>query len=272
MPSQTELLYRLGLDGEVVGITRFCIHPVTWFRHKTRIGGTKDIHPERIDALQPDLLIANKEENDQQQIEALASRYPVWISDIKTLPDALEMILSLGEITGRTREALTLANDIEQGFTTIPHFPVAGAPAVNAPTVNAPVAGAPDAVSPLSLSRRTAYLIWRDPYMAAGGDTFIHDMLTRCGLVNVFATANRYPIATIETLANTDIILLSSEPYPFKEKHIAEIKNSLPSSISRPSPIIRLVDGELFSWYGSRLLQAPNYFKQLQQELLKYPQ
>src|SRR5579872_378234 len=87
VPSQTELLY--DLDADVVGITKFCVHPSAWFREKPRIGGTKNIHPDRIAALRPDLIIANKEENDRGQIEALAAQYPVWVSDIHNLTDAL---------------------------------------------------------------------------------------------------------------------------------------------------------------------------------------
>jgi len=123
VPSQTELLYTLGLDPanqepgyEVVGITKFCIHPTSWFREKTRVGGTKDVHPDRVHSLRPDLILANKEENDQQQIEELARHYPVWISDVKTLPDALDMIRSVGDLTGRGQEGDKLASEIARRF------------------------------------------------------------------------------------------------------------------------------------------------------------
>ena len=114
VPSQTELLYSLGLGEAVVGITRFCTHPETWFRQKARIGGTKAIDPARVDALRPDLIIANKEENEKPQVEALATRYPVWTSDIKTLDDALDMIRSIGAITAKLRPARILAAEIAQ--------------------------------------------------------------------------------------------------------------------------------------------------------------
>src|SRR5215470_1504212 len=119
VPSQTELLYTLGLEDEVVGITKFCIHPSTWFRTKTRVGGTKNIHPETIDQLRPDLIIANKEENDRQQIEDLASRYTVWVSDVKTLPDALEMIHTVGSLTHRNTQARSLTAEIQRRFDTL---------------------------------------------------------------------------------------------------------------------------------------------------------
>lgn len=228
VPSQTELLY--SLDAPVVGITKFCVHPDSWFREKPRVGGTKDIRPEKIDALQPDLIIANKEENNRDQIESLAARYPVWISDVRTLPDALAMIRAVGELLSRQQQALALATAIEKAFSELPPAPTA--------------------------SRRTAYLIWRKPWMVAAGGTFIDDMLQRCGLTNIFGGQDRYPVIDLASLAaaGCDLVLLSSEPYPFREKHIAEIQTMLPHAT------IRLVDGQLFSWYGSRLLQAPAYF------------
>ena len=251
VPSQTELLSTLDLEDEVVGITKFCIHPASWFRTKTRIGGTKDLHLERVEALQPDLVIANKEENDREQIETIAARYPVWISDVHTLTDALDMIRTVGTLTGRSDKAQTLAAEIKQRFADLALSTGQSPTNLSLPT------------PPL----RTAYFIWRDPWMAAGGDTFIHDMLHQCGFTNVFAHETRYPIVDLQTLAqsNCEAILLSSEPYPFKEKHLRELKELLPA-IS-----IHLVDGQLFSWYGSRLLHAPSYFVRLKAQMTKYP-
>jgi ABC-type Fe3+-hydroxamate transport system substrate-binding protein len=237
VPSQTELLFNLGLDEQVVGITKFCIHPASWFRSKPRIGGTKAIDPARIDALQPDLIIANKEENDRQQVEALAARYQVWVSDVKTLSDALTMIRSVGALTGKEAEAGELANEIDARFSILP---------------------TPPKTSP------AAYLIWYKPWMAAGSDTFIHQMLRYCGFDNAFGDRDRYPqIDTSDLNELTGIldltILLSSESYPFRQRHIDEIHKTLPNAA------ILQVDGELFSWYGSRLLHAPAYFRQLRE-------
>jgi ABC-type Fe3+-hydroxamate transport system substrate-binding protein len=235
VPSQTELLYTLGLEEEVVGITKFCVHPQSWFRHKTRIGGTKDIRPEIIRSLQPDLIIANKEENNQAQIEELMLHYPVWVSNVQTLPDALEMIRSIGELTGKTRPALELAEEIDRRFAGLARHA----------TNNSP---------------RTAYFIWRKPWMVAGGDTFIQHMLQYAGFTNIFGDQSRYPSIELESLAGSgcELVLLSSEPYPFRERHIEEIREVLPQAT------IRLVDGEIFSWYGSRLLHAPAYLQELQ--------
>ncbi|MBC9928824.1 helical backbone metal receptor [Chitinophaga qingshengii] len=232
VPSQTELLYTLGLEQEVVGITKFCVHPDSWFRSKTRIGGTKNVRMDAIKALSPDLIIANKEENTAADVEALMETYPVWVSDIHTLEDACEMITGIGAITRKAEAANQLAAGIRQRFAALPPLP-------------APIPA--------------AYLIWRDPWMAAGGDTFIHHMLQRCGLQNIFSGIPRYPAIDAGQLAASGcrLVLLSSEPYPFKEKHIAEIQAILPEAR------VLLVDGEMFSWYGSRLLEAPAYFTDL---------
>lgn len=231
VPSQTELLYDLGLYEEVAGITKFCIHPNNWFRTKTRVGGTKNIHAGTIHRIRPDLVIANKEENLRDEVEALAAVYPVWTSDINTLEDALHMIRSVGVLTGREVQANAMAESIR---TALQQQPV--------------------------IAHDAAYLIWKEPYMTVGSDTFIHDMLSRAGFRNVFHAQTRYPQITVDDLraAAPRYILLSSEPYPFKEKHVAELEQAIPGAR------VLLVDGEIFSWYGSRLLHAPAYFKSLQ--------
>lgn len=238
VPSQTELLADLGLDEAVAGITRFCIHPGHWHKSKTRVGGTKDLQIDTILALQPDLVIANKEENNRGQIEELEKSVPVWISDVTDYASALQMIRSIGQITGKPAEAGEIIRKIETGF--------------------AELSTIRDQKKNSSL--RTAYLIWKDPYMAAGGDTYISDMLLKNGLENVFAGRNRYPVTNCEELINknTELVILSSEPYPFREKHRAELAAEMPLAK------IIIVDGEMFSWYGSRMLTAVSYFNRLQ--------
>lgn len=251
VPSQTELLYDLGLRDEVVGITKFCIHPSEWFHSKTRIGGTKKFDFEKIKALQPDLIIGNREENEKSQIEALIKEYNVWMSDIYTLKDALGMIASLGALLGKNKEATNIKLGIESAFYQFKEARVKNQDAKQPGTQNS---------KPATDQLKTAYFIWRNPYMVAGHDTFINEMLQKCGFQNVFTDRNsRYPEITNEELiaANPQLVLLSSEPYPFREQHINEIKQVLPNAI------IRIVDGELFSWYGSRLLKSPAYFKSL---------
>jgi len=233
VPSQTELLYSFGLEEEVVGITKFCIHPSEWFRSKQRIGGTKKVNHEAIARLQPDLIIANKEENTKEDIALLETRYPVWISDIKRYDDAIEMISMLGQLTDRKSQSNRLLEQINRAFANI-----------NLPTSR----------------KRVLYVIWNEPIMAAGKDTFINEMLHKAGFDNAITSPTaRYPELTTEDIIslNPDFIFLSSEPFPFVEKHIERFATNFNNSR------IILVDGEFFSWFGSRMLLAPSYFQEL---------
>lgn len=229
VPSQTELLFHLGLGDHIIGITKFCTHPIEQVKSKTKIGGTKQLDIDLIKSLNPDLIIANKEENERTQLEQLMELFPTYVSNPDDLLSALQMINDVGKLTNRETLANRLAENISNNFNLLPPLPA----------------------NPL----RVLYLIWRKPYMAAGKNTFIDDMLNRCGFVNAI-DGQRYPEVTPEILKNSqaDVVLLSSEPYPFSKKHIAEFAAILPNAN------IKLVDGEMFSWYGSRLLQSPGYF------------
>ncbi len=233
VPSQTEFLFDLGLENEVVGITKFCIHPEAWFRSKTRIGGTKTVNIEKVKALKPDLIIANKEENTLADIEALEKIAPVWISNIFTLNDAFEMMHQIGEICGKSQKADKILQSIQNQFATFEN--------------------------PFRLNYskpKVIYLIWKNPYLIAGKNTFIDDLLQKCGLENL-TQINRYPEWNPQESEIPDYILLSSEPFPFKQKDLDELQNQFPKAI------ILLVDGELFSWYGSRLKLSVAYFQTL---------
>ncbi|MBK8610930.1 MAG: ABC transporter substrate-binding protein [Chitinophagaceae bacterium] len=238
VPSQTELLHYLGLDAETIGITRFCIHPGHWLKSKTHVGGTKTLDLKKIRQLNPDLVIANSEENVKEQVESLAADFPVWVTDVSHLAGALTMIEDIGCLTGKKSIAARLVSQIKENFNGLNTLP-----------------------TPIPVS----YLIWRDPYMVAGGGTFINDMLLLCGFVNIHAGKARYPVIEIASLpvanqhnpAGCQLLLLSSEPYPFKQKHIDELRQHLPGIK------IILVDGDMFSWYGSRLLESTTYFRQL---------
>jgi ABC-type Fe3+-hydroxamate transport system substrate-binding protein len=236
VPSQTELLYDLGLNNEVTGITKFCVHPREWFDTKTRVGGTKQLKIDIIHELKPDLVIANKEENVKEQVEELANSYPVWVSDVNNLEDAYEMITQIGLLTDKVNKSKEIIGSIKNEFSRLP---------------------APDS------RLTTAYFIWQKPFMTVGGDTFIHSMMEAAGFENIFADKNRYPEISIDDLliVNCQLLLLSSEPFPFKQKHIEELQSFLPNTK------IVLADGEMFSWYGSRLLQAPAYFRKLRQSI-----
>lgn len=239
VPSQTELLAAIGLNEEVVGITKFCVHPNHWFRSKQRIGGTKNVNIEKVRALQPDLIIANKEENERDQVLELEKIAPVWTSDIHSIEEALSMMQSMGALTGKTAEATSLIKKIEEKRRLLQKQLI-------------------DKKERL----RVVYLIWKDPYMAAGGDTFIDTMLQTCGWENCLGNRMRYPEINLSELAQIrpDLVLLSSEPYPFQQKHITELEQVLPDTK------VVLADGEMFSWYGSRMADAFDYFRKMLQE------
>lgn len=239
VPSITELLYSLGLSDQVVGITKFCVHPNEWFLTKPRIGGTKNIQIEKIKALAPTLVIAYKEENVKEQVDAVAAFTKVHLTDVSNFEEALKMIEEIGSITSTREKASNLINTINTNFAEL-----------RKPSTTQQLKSIP-----------CAYLIWQDPYMTIGGDTYISDLLKKIGFVNIFAKDARYPSITLSDIeqSNCKVIFLSSEPYPFKQMHIDELQRYFPNKL------IILVDGEMFSWYGSRLLEAPAYFKSLSQ-------
>jgi iron complex transport system substrate-binding protein len=238
VPSQTELLLDLGLEDKIVGITKFCVHPQNLRKQKTVVGGTKQVHFEKIKALIPDLIICNKEENTKEMVAGLEKIAPVWISDVSSIQDCVEMIQSLGNIFSVVTKAKEIIESIQNELVTFEKT-MAEKSVLN-----------------------TAYLIWKDPYMAAGSETFINTLLELNKFQNIFRNRNeRYPEIQVEELKSADLILLSSEPYPFQQKHIDELVDKIGNKK------ILLVDGEYFSWYGSRLLKAFNYFRNLQADI-----
>lgn len=231
VPSQTELIWDLGLKSELVGITKFCIHPPEMHKSVAHVGGTKKLHIEKIKSLNPDIIIGNKEENEKEQIEELQRYFPVWMSDIFTLNDSLSMIKGIGSLLNKEVESEAIIQTIKTSFLKLPQ-----------------------------INKRVLYFIWKDPYMVAGRHTFIGDILSRLGLTNCIDDINsRYPILTIEEIIalNPELILLSSEPFPFNEKHVSELQKHLPHTK------IQIVDGEAYSWYGSRLLHSVTEFEKL---------
>jgi ABC-type Fe3+-hydroxamate transport system substrate-binding protein len=169
-------------------------------------------------------------------VEELASCYPAWISDVNNLEDVYEMIEQIGLITGKENKSKEIITSIKKEFSGLL---------------------TPGSVLP------TAYLIWQKPYMTVGSDTFIHSMMEAAGFENIYCNKIRYPEITIDELRNAycELLLLSSEPFPFNQQHIDELQPLLPNTK------IILVDGEMFSWYGSRLLLAPGYFNRLYREI-----
>ncbi|MBW8360077.1 MAG: helical backbone metal receptor [Weeksellaceae bacterium] len=230
VPSITEALFDFELDETaIVGRTKFCIHPAEKVESVSVIGGTKNLNIRKIKDLKPDLIIANKEENEKNQIDELTQDFKVWLTDIKNLDDNQKFLTELGEIIGKHELAEKYNKKIADIFADLRY-------------------GRP---------KRAAYLIWANPYMTVGADTFIHDIMSRLGFKNIFEDRKRYPEITVEDLKDAEYVLLSSEPFPFKEKHAAELQLQLPDSK------ILLVDGEAFSWYGTHLHKCGHYFKSL---------
>lgn len=232
VPSQTELLVSMGLEEKLVGVTKFCVHPVHLRKEKSIVGGTKQVDLEKIKQLQPDLILCNKEENTLEMVKALSEIGPVHVSDVVTVKDCFKLILQYGQIFSIDAFAEKIVDRIKQEI----------------------------ALFKLSLNqdsrKKVAYIIWKEPLMAAGQDTFINSLLELNNFENV-VKEKRYPVVEVDDLKEkgVDLVLLSSEPYPFKEAHKALFQNL--------NTKVMLVDGEFFSWYGTRLLRAISYFKSL---------
>ncbi len=234
VPSITEALFDLGLtENEVVGRTKFCIHPAEKVKNVTIIGGTKNINIDKIRALQPDIILANKEENVKEQVEALINDFKVIVTNVENIEDNYYLLKNLGKIFNKEVKAQLFNLKIYD--------------ILNQTKIESPI--------------KVAYLIWKNPYMTIGSDTFIHKILAEIGFENIFKDQKRYPEIQTEDLAEADIIMLSSEPFPFKEKHIEELKEFYPDKK------IMIVDGEAFSWYGTHIAKCENYFKKLIAEI-----
>ncbi len=230
VPSITETLFDLGLTSdEIIGRTKFCIHPQEFVNDVEIIGGTKNLNIEKIRALKPDLIIANKEENVKEQVEELMKDFKVLVTNVETLADNYDLIKQLGHLFGKDENALIFNLKTDEAFD----------------------------IPKSEQSLKVAYLIWKDPYMTVGGDTFISRILEELGFENLFKDQKRYPEVQLEDLKEADLILLSSEPFPFKEKHIVEIQNICVDQK------MMIVDGEAFSWYGSHLAKCGKYYRNL---------
>lgn len=237
VPSQTELLYDLGLEESIVGITKFCVHPFHFKSTKKIVGGTKKIHLEKIRLLKPDIIICNKEENTQEIVAQLSTICPVWVTDILTIEDNLRMITDFGILFNKRVEAQKWNDKINFALHDFKTF-----------IKDKPI-------------KKVAYFIWANPYMVAGNYTFINELLHLNHYENIYQNKeSRYPeidLSMIREEGNPDIVLLSSEPFPFADEHAFEI-----GRYTHHAKTI-FVDGEMFSWYGSRLLKAFDYFKKM---------
>ncbi|MDQ0780672.1 ABC transporter substrate-binding protein [Chryseobacterium sp. W4I1] len=234
VPSITEALFDLGLtENEVIGRTKFCIHPEDRVKNVSIIGGTKNINIDKIKALKPDLILANKEENIKEQVEALMDDFKVLVTNVETIEDNYYLLKTLGNTFNKEEKAqhfnLKIYDVLQQ--------------------------------AKLDSTVKTAYLIWKNPYMTVGSDTFIHKILAEIGFENIFKDKTRYPEIQMEDLADAEVIMLSSEPFPFKEKHIEEMKAFYPDKK------IMIVDGEAFSWYGTHIAKCGQYFTEFLTEI-----
>ena len=237
-PSQTETLVDLDLEENIVGVTKFCVHPKYLRKNKTIVGGTKKVSFKRIRQLQPDIILCNKEENTKEMVDTLAKEFPVHVSNVETIADALEMIIQYGALFNRETQAAAMCSSI-----------------------NIELKKFKKKIENINV-KKVVYCIWKDPWMVVGSGTFIDHMLAINNYENSYRVKERYPLVSLEDLKelSLDYILLSSEPFPFTEKHKKELKNKL------PNVKVKLVDGEYFSWYGSRLLSAFSYFETLNKQ------
>ncbi|MNS09215.1 Vitamin B12-binding protein precursor [compost metagenome] len=244
VPSQTELLYDLGLEERIIGITKFCVHPYHFKSTKKIVGGTKKVNLDKIRLLQPDIIICNKEENTAEMVAELQQICPVWVTDIITIEDNFRMITDFGQIFNSRPDISEKAQDLIDKLTFalsdfknfIKEVPV----------------------------KKVAYFIWKDPYMVAGSNNFINELLKLNHFQNIYDARGRYPEIELNKIrfeGDPDLVFLSSEPYPFKEEDALEIGRHTQHAKTV------FVDGEMFSWYGSRLLKAFDYFKRMHQEL-----
>ena len=218
VPSITEFLYALGMEERVVGITKFCIYPEIWFQTKTRIGGTKTPDFDRIKALTPDLIIGNKEENQEDDINRLRELAPVYMSDVNSIEDMYEMIRDLASILGVEAKGPRWVEQWEAYF---------------------------KSNRTKGQGKKALYVIWKDPEMVVGKGTYIHAYMEAIGYANC-VEMGRYPMLSVLDEVNPEVVLLSTEPFPFKESDFEYFKERFPKAR------IELVSGEEFSWYGVR--------------------
>jgi len=240
VPSQTELLCDLGLEVYLVGVTKFCVHPNHIKTNVTLVGGTKQMHLDKIKALKPDIILCNKEENTKDIVEACELICNVHVSDIYNINDSLELIEQYGCIFNRKKEASALLDEIKKELNNFEVF------IQNKPTLS------------------VVYFIWKNPWMIVANNTFINYLLKVNKFENSCSNEERYPEIEISKSTinkSVEVVLLSSEPFPFKEVHKKELQDFYPNAT------IVVVDGEMFSWYGSRLTKAFTYFKSLRLNL-----
>ena len=240
VPSQTELLCDLALESQIVGITQFCVQPYHLKSVKTIVGGTKKVDFEKIKALEPDFILCNKEENTYDFLPKLEAIAPTYFSNVTSIDDTVHLISDLGTILNRRTESTNLIEKIEFKLAQFKNF------IQNKET------------------KKVAYFIWANPWMVAADETYINEMLRLNKFENIYANLSRYPKVEINRIryeGDPEVIFLASEPYKFTDEHAIEIATYTNRSITV------FADGQMFSWYGSRLLKAFDYFMELHKKL-----
>ncbi|MFA1822316.1 ABC transporter substrate-binding protein [Virgibacillus oceani] len=231
VPGVTDILYSLQLENEIVGRTRYCIYPKDKVEQAKKIGGTKKVKSDQIRELEPDLIIAEKEENTKEIVEMLEEEFPVYVCEMQSVDDTYKIIEDLGKVTGRESEAKKLQVKIKTAFESLPS----------------------------GQGKKFAYVIWQNPYMVVGSDTYITSLLEKMGFINAFSGYDgRYPAVTEDDFREADLnyVFLATEPFPFQEKHIKEF------SALFPDIHVMSLDGEMF-WYGPRMIEAAEYFNKV---------
>ncbi len=243
VPSLTELLHDMGMERQIVGVTKYCVHPNHYQVKKTIVGGTKKVKNKVIKDLDPDFILCSKEENTQEIVMELEKIAPVYVTDVNSLDTALQLIKDLGILFDRRTQSEHIINKINfqlqdfQNFIKDTH------------------------------SRKVAYFIWAKPWMVAGSATFINDMLRICKFANAYANQERYPeinIKKMRIIAKPKLLLFSSEPHHFTDEEVFEV-------LRRNRKTLTIyVDGQYFSWYGSRLIKAFDHFKEVHKKIAAF--
>ena len=235
VPSITETLFALGAGDSIVAITDYCIHPKEGVRTKKRIGGTKNFAATALIKLEPDLVIANAEENRRHQVQSLEDAgLKLFVTFPKTVDGCLKMIADMGAVTGTGNVAQTMLSAIEKACANALSLAPARPPRVLCP-------------------------IWKNPYMTINRDTYVDSVIRCCGGANLFTdAAERYPHFSLNEAARRlpEVVILPTEPYHFTEADkpdFREMGDEVPAVKFRR---IHIVEGELLSWYGPRLARA----------------
>jgi ABC-type Fe3+-hydroxamate transport system substrate-binding protein len=243
VPSLTELLFALGLGPFVVARTGYCVHPAPGVAGVAKVGGTKDVNLAKLRRLAPSHAIVNVDENRADVADALRRFVPTVIVTHPCAPSDVPALIA----------------QLADAFAAVPGV------AERAAAMQAALVEALATAQPAERFRNVLYLIWRDPWMTVARDTYISRLLAEVGwrtspsISGGPSGAARYPVLRGDEpwLADVQEVLLSSEPYAFTRDDLAAAQSLCPAAR------VRLVDGELLSWYGARTVDGLRYAREL---------